>query len=250
MEKDTERYIRQTISHPDFRQEKLAGAVVFIVGLGGLGGTAAMYLAAAGVGHMILCDHDTISVSNLNRQLLYAETEIGRKKVEVAAAKLSRINPYTAYTRLDEKFSRETLMPPPKPHLILDCLDNFQGRVDLAGFAFENNIPLIHGAIHGFTGQMIVFRPGASACPICIAPEDMGENHTVIPAVGACAGFIGSMQALEAIKYITGLGTLCTNRFMMFDGFTGRVEEISVTQDPGCRVCAGQPGRGEYGSHC
>lgn len=235
----TGRYIRQIISDPDFQQEKLASSTVLIVGLGGLGSAASMYLAASGVGNLILCDYDTISISNLNRQLLYSETEIGHKKVEIATCKLSKINSGTAYTQLDEKFSQETVISSPKPQLILDCLDNFQSRVDLAVFAFSNNIPLVHGAIHGFMGQMTFFWPGVSACPVCIAPDDMDQNNTVLPSVGACAGVIGSMQALEAIKYFTGLGQLFTNRFIMFNGLSGCFEELTVKADLHCRVCAG-----------
>jgi adenylyltransferase/sulfurtransferase len=196
-----------------------------------------MYLAASGVGNLILCDHDTISISNLNRQLLYPETEIGQRKVEIATCRLSKINPGTACTQLDEKFSWETVISSPKPQLILDCLDNFQSRVDLAGFAFRNDIPLVHGAIHGFMGQMTFFWPGVSACPVCIVPEDMNQNNTVVPAVGACAGLIGSMQALEAIKYFTGLGELYTNRFMLLNGLSGCFEEIIVEVDLHCSVC-------------
>lgn len=121
MEKD--RYIRQTISHPDFDQERLEQAVVLIAGLGGLGCAAAIYLSAAGLGKIILCDYDTISISNLYRQLLYSETETGQKKVQIAAAKLSRINPGNEYIQLDEKFSRQTTISSPAPDLILDCLD-------------------------------------------------------------------------------------------------------------------------------
>jgi len=236
----TDRYIRQTISHPDFQQEKLAQAVVLIVGLGRLGCAAAMYLSAAGVGNIILCDYDTISMSNLNRQLLYSETEIGQKKVEIAAAKLSRINPGNTYIQLDEKFSRLTDNLSPAPDLILDCLDNFQNRADLAGFASENNIPLVHGAIHGFLGQMTFFMPGLSACPVCIAPDEMDQDNAVFPAVGACAGFIGSMQALEAIKYFTRTGKLFTNRFMQFNGLSGCFQELQVKADRQCPACASQ----------
>jgi len=263
----TDRYIRQIISDPGFQQEKLTQAVVLVVGLGGLGSAASMYLAASGVGNLILCDYDTISISNLNRQLLYSETQIGQRKVEIATGTLNKINSGTTYTQLDEKFSRETVISSPKPQLILDCLDNFQSRVDLAGFAFKNNIPLVHAAIHGFMGQMTFFWPGISACPACIAPDNMNQDNmnqdnmnqdnmhqgnmhqgnmhqgnmhqdnTPTPAVGACAGVIGSMQALEVIKYFTGLGKLYTNRFMLFNGLSGCFEEIVVEMDPHCRVC-------------
>ena len=237
---ETDRYIRQIKSHPEFHQGKLSQAVVLIVGLGGLGSAAAMYLSAAGVGNMILCDYDTISISNLNRQILYSETEVGQKKVKIAVAKLSRINPDNLYIQLDEKFSRKTSMPSLAATLILDCLDNFQGRVDLAEFAFQNNIPLVHGAIHGFQGQMTFYMPGLSACPVCIAPDEMIEDNTVSPAVGPCAGFIGSMQALETIKYFTGIGDLFINRFMLFNGLTGCFQELKVKADPHCPACSNE----------
>ena len=246
---NSDRYLRQIISDPEFDQEKLATAAVLIVGLGGLGSAASMYLAAAGAGTLILCDDDTISSSNLNRQLLYSETQLGQKKVRIAGGRLSQTNPGTTYIQLNEHFNRETIISSVKVQLILDCLDNFQSRVELARFAFNNDIPLVHGAIHGFMGQMTFFSPGVSACPVCIAPnsmnqdsmnrKNMNQEDAVTPAVGASAGIIGSMQALEAIKYFTGLGQLSTNRFVQFNGLSGCFEEIAVEADPCCHVCAG-----------
>jgi molybdopterin/thiamine biosynthesis adenylyltransferase len=206
--------------------------------MGGLGCNTSMTLTAAGVGTLILCDHDTISISNLNRQLLYRETDIGKKKVTVAIDRLQKINGDPDFIAVDGQFSERLLPSSVKPQLILDCLDNLSGRIELIAYAVKKNIPLVHAAVDGFMGQLSVFIPQESACPVCGLTGDMERDDIPIPSLGACVAIMAGVQATEAIKFITNSGELCINKFMFFDGLSSRIEIMDLERDHNCIACS------------
>lgn len=233
-----ERYLRQREANPDFDQEKLGKARVLIVGVGGLGCISAQYLAAAGVGRLTLCDFDTVSLSNLNRQILYTDQDVGLSKIRIAIEKLRKVNPTIKITGIDNKFGTKMPTALLQQDLILDCLDNFQDRLNLMQFAVNNKIPMVHAAIHGFSGQFLFFEPDKSACIACALSDVTSPSGGSSPAIGPCAGVMGSMQALESIKYLLGLGSLYTNRLLFFDGLRGEFEEMTLRRDPDCFICS------------
>ena len=232
------RYSRQLHCTANFKQAALSDAAVLIAGVGGLGCSTSMTLTAAGVGRLILCDHDTISLSNLNRQLLYRETDIGKKKVTVAVDRLREFNADPDFLAVDGRFSERLLPTSVKPQLILDCLDNIPGRVELIAYAVKNNIPLVHAAVDGFIGQLSVFIPQTSACPVCSLTGDMERDDTPIPSLGACVTILAGLQATEAIKFFTNSGELCINMIKFFDGLSGRIDTMDLEKDPNCIACS------------
>lgn len=247
-EQERERYRRQILLFGDDGQERLKKAHIFIAGAGGLGSPAALYLAAAGIGTITLADMDTVDRTNLNRQILHAERDIGKKKTVSAEEKLKAINPgitiRTADFRIDEG-NAERLVGDADG--IVDAMDNYPARYLLNGVAVRRGIPLFHGAIRGFHGQATTVIPGKSPCLKCIFPK--APPQEVFPAVGATAGVIGSVQATEAIKYLLGSGDLLTGRILVWDGLAGRADEISAERIPCCPVCGDgsvcRPARGE-----
>lgn len=239
---DESRYSRQLHCVPGFRQSALSRATILIVGMGGLGCNASLALAAAGIGTLAFCDHDTVSLSNLNRQILYREADIGRKKVRLAEERLRELNPDPDYIALDGRFHENILPASLQPLLILDCLDNLASRIELIGYASKNNISLVHGAVDGFMGQLSLYMPGKSGCPLCgmaggMAPD---ERETSTPSLAACVSIIAGLQAAEAIKYLTGSGELCVGRLKFFDGLSGMIDTVYLERDATCIACSRQ----------
>ncbi len=232
------RYSRQLHCAANFEQAALSCAVVLIAGMGGLGTSASMMLTAAGLGTLIVCDHDTISLSNLNRQFLYREVDIGKKKVAVAVERLQEFNADPSYIAVDGQFNERLLPTTVKPQLILDCLDNLPGRIELIGYAVKNHIPLVHAAVDGFMGQMSIFMPQISACPVCSLTGDMEGDETPIPSLGACISILAGLQATEVIKFFTNSGELCINTIKFFDGLSGRIDTMDLKKDPNCIACS------------
>ena len=233
------RYSRQLYCTAGFRQAALSSVAVLIAGMGGLGSSASTALTAAGLGTLIICDHDTIALSNLNRQYLYRETDIGKKKVIVAAKRLKAINGEPQIIALDGQLNEQLPAASIKPDLILDCLDNLQARIELIAYASKNCIPLVHAAVDGFMGQLSVFYPGKSACPVCSLSSIIDQNETPIPSLGACVTVMAGLQATEAVKFFTNSGELCINKFLSFDGLSGSFETMSFEKDPNCIACSG-----------
>ncbi len=237
MEKITnEKYIRQIMLFGEDGQEKLRRAKVFVAGAGGLGSPVSTYLAVAGVGKIILADFDSVDLSNLNRQFLHHEKDIGREKIKSAEEKLLSMNPEIKVETIREKITDEnagSIVPP--CDLIIDALDNFDTRHVLNRLAVERNIPLIHGAVSGYRGQATTIIPGKTPCLCCIFPSSFKKE--VFPVLGTTPGVIGSIQANEAIKYLTGQGKLLENRLLLWDGLSCSFSELNVNKTENCPVC-------------
>ena len=237
MEKITnEKYIRQIMLFGEEGQEKLKNAKVFVAGAGGLGSPVSTYLAVAGVGKIIIADFDSVDLSNLNRQFLHHEKDIGREKVKSAEEKLLSMNPEIKVETIREKITDEnagSIVPP--CDLIIDALDNFDTRHVLNRLAVERNIPLIHGAVSGYRGQATTIIPGKTPCLCCIFPSSFKKE--VFPVLGTTPGVIGSIQANEAIKYLTGQGKLLENRLLLWDGLSCSFSELDVNKAENCPVC-------------
>ncbi len=219
-------------------QERLKRAKVLIVGAGGLGCPAALNLALAGVGQIRICDSDIVEMSNLNRQFLHTEQSVGTNKVNSAQEALSSINPeVTVKPILDKITDNNVDSIVGDAEVILDCLDNFSGRRALNLCAIRKGIPMVHGAIWGLEGRVTFLHPPATPCLTCIFPKAPFQDQ--FPVLGAVSCTIGSLQALEAIKYLTNVGTLLSGRMLILDGSTMKCQELEVLKDPQCPACGG-----------
>lgn len=237
------RYNRQIILRGfDFDgQEALKAARVLVVGLGGLGCAAAQYLAAAGVGAMTLLDFDTVSLSNLQRQTLHSEATLGQPKVDSARAALSAINPHVKFTCINALLDDDRLAAEIAAHdLVLDCTDNVQIRNQLNAGCFQHKTPLVSGAAIRMEGQISVFRyADGEPCYRCLS-RLFGENALTCVEAGVMAplvGVIGSLQAMEAIKLLSGYGTPAAGKIVMYDAMTCQFREMKLMRNPNCDIC-------------
>ena len=242
---ELDRYARQIIL-PAFGgagQAKLKAAHIAIIGAGGIGCPAITYLAAAGVGKLTIIDHDVIELSNLHRQPLFTDAEIGARKAEIAAEAARRINPHVAVTvvadRLDDS-NAETLLA--GASLILDGCDNFDTRLAVNRAAIALHVPLLSAAIGAFEGQVALYEGwrAGQACYACLVgsdPDREGINCAETGVVGALAGMIGTMAALEAVRALTGWGAPLTGRLAIVDMLERRWREVGVPEDPECPIC-------------
>ncbi len=218
-------------------QEKLKAAKAFVAGAGGLGSPVAIYLAAAGIGTLRVADRDTVELTNLNRQILHWQPDIGTKKADSARAKLRQLNPDVTIETI-----AETITEASAPELvgdadvIVDAMDNLPTRYILNKTAIAKGVPFFHGAVQGFEGRTITVLPGRSACLYClyhgatIPPEKF-------PVIGVTPAIIGCIQATEVIKYITGLGELLADRLLVYDALGMKFTELHVKRDPACPHC-------------
>jgi molybdopterin-synthase adenylyltransferase len=220
-------------------QEKLLAATVFVAGLGGLGSPVSLYLAAAGVGQLRLADHDTVDVTNLQRQILHTRHSIGRAKTASAAAALNALNDDTGVTLIEDRLDATTLPDAlAGADLVIDATDNFTIRYALNDQCFAAGIPLVSGAAIGFEGQVAVFDPRVADAPCyrCLYPKgsDMplncAENGVAAPLVGV----IGSVQAMEAMKLLTGAGTALTGHVLYYDALAGDWHRLRLRRSPNC----------------
>ena len=233
-----ERYDRQIPLLGADGQERVRDASVFIAGAGGLGSPSAIYLAAAGIGRITIADFDTVDPSNLNRQILHWSDDVSRMKIDSAREKLEKINPDVEIDVISEKIDENNVSKlVGGSDLIVDAMDNFRARYLLNKAAIVRNIPLFHGAVHGFVGQATTVIPGETACLRCIFPNNPPEG--VFPIIGATCGVVASIQVTEVLKYITCTGTLATNRLLFWNGADTTMSEIPVERDPGCADCKG-----------
>ncbi|RTL57875.1 MAG: molybdopterin-synthase adenylyltransferase MoeB [Rhodocyclaceae bacterium] len=225
-------------------QEKLLAARVLVVGAGGLGSPAALYLASAGVGSLVIADGDTVDASNLQRQILHRDSTVGLPKVASAARALADINPACQVDTLPARLAGEALAAQvAQADVVLDCCDNFATRhaVNRACVAFRK--PLVSGAAIKFDGQISVFdaRFEDAPCYHCLFPEakDVEELRCAVTGVFApLTGIIGAMQAAEALKLLIGCGKTLAGRLLLLDGLRMEWREIKIPRDPACPVCA------------
>ena len=224
-------------------QSALLAAKVAIVGAGGLGGPAGLYLAAAGVGHITIIDDDVVEASNLQRQVQFVTTDIGMEKATVMADTLDDLNPDVQSKghvgRLTKRNAKELLSG---FDMILDGVDDFETRFAINDAALALRIPLVSGALGRFDGQVSAFRSDKkSPCYRCFVPQIPPDAVTCsqVGVVGALAGVIGSMMALEVIKLITGAGNPLIGKVWLFDGLKAEARTVSLPQDPNCPACSG-----------
>jgi adenylyltransferase/sulfurtransferase len=237
-ESERERYDRQIIIRGlgEAGQEKLKRAKIVIVGAGGLGSPISIYLAAAGVGTMRIIDHGSVELSNLNRQILHWDEDIGRKKAISAAEKLRRLNPEVKVEAIEAEITEGNATQLVAGFdLIVDALDNLPTRYLLNKVAVEQRMPFFHGAVYGFEGRVLTIIPGKSACLRCIYKRTIPAEK--FPVIGVTPALIGCIQAAEVIKYIVGLGELLTNRLLIYDGLNLKFTELEVARDPDCDHC-------------
>jgi adenylyltransferase/sulfurtransferase len=226
-------------------QKKLAAASVVLIGAGGLGSPTAMYLAAAGVGRLGIIDFDVVDESNLQRQLLHGTDDVGRPKVESAADTLRRINPLIEVVPHRVRLSSENALEIFKPYdIIVDGADNFPTRYLANDASVLLGKPLVHGSIFRFEGQATVFMPGRG-CYRCLfpAPPPPGAvpNCAEAGVLGVLPGIVGSIQAMEAIKLILGIGEPLVNRLILFDALAMEFREVKLRRDPQCPICGESP---------
>ncbi|MDX2194724.1 MAG: molybdopterin-synthase adenylyltransferase MoeB [Gemmatimonadales bacterium] len=227
-------------------QTRLAAARVLLVGAGGLGSPAALYLAAAGVGTLTIADGDAVDDTNLQRQVLHGTAAVGRPKVASAAERLRDLNPHVRVVPLAERLTAATARALVAAHdVVLDGSDNFPTRYLLNDACVLERRPLVYGSILRFEGQLALFATPGGPCYRCLfadpPPPELVPSCADAGVVGALPGVIGAMQALEAIKLLCGIGTSLAGRLLLFDGLAARWREIAVRRDPGCPACGDTP---------
>jgi len=241
-DEEVDRYARQLvlseIGGPG--QQALKRARVLIVGMGGVGAPAALYLAAAGVGTLGLIDHDAVALSNLQRQIIFATADAERPKVEAGAEHLAALNPHVAIEAFAERLTPENARNiVERFDVVLDGTDDFDTRFAVNAACVATGTPLVSGALGRWNGQVGVFT--GKPCYQCLVPETPPDAETCarVGVVGALAGVIGAMAALEAIKLITGAGQPLAGRLMLYDGLAGTSRVAKIAADPSCPVCGG-----------
>ncbi|MCL2107535.1 MAG: HesA/MoeB/ThiF family protein [Oscillospiraceae bacterium] len=236
---ERERYARQLML-PELNtpgQERLQAARVLLIGAGGLASPAALYLAAAGVGVVGLADGDSVERSNLQRQILHATPDLGRFKVESARETLEKLNPHVAVPIHRLYATPETIAPLIAGYdFVLDCTDNYDSKFLINDACVRAEKAFCHAGISGFRGQLMTWLPGGAPCFRCV----FGQPPPDAPrpgVMGAAVGVIGSLQAMEAIKYIAGIGTLCVGGLLTYDALSGEFRRISLPRDASCAAC-------------
>lgn len=225
-------------------QERVSASKVLVIGAGGLGSPVALYLAAAGVGHIALVDDDEVDLTNLQRQVAHTQARVGLAKVESAAQAMRDINPdisiATHALRADEALLSRLVA---ESDVVVDCCDNFATRQAVNRACVMHARPLVAGAAIRFDGQLSVYdtRDPSSPCYACLFPPDAAFEETlcaVLGVFGPVVGTIGTLQALEALKLLAGIGPSLAGRLLMFDGRSASFDTLRVARDPHCGVCA------------
>ncbi len=242
------RYARQIVL-PELGEEgqqRLARASVLLVGLGGLGSPAALYLAAAGVGRLGLVEFDQVDVSNLQRQILYDSADEGRLKLDAATDRLKALNPDLELVLTAERFAADNALDLVRGHdVVLDGTDNFPARYAVNDACVIAGVPNVHGAVQGFEGQVTVLAHRDGPCYRCLFPEPPPPG--TVPAcadagvLGVLPGTIGLLQATETLKLLAGIGEPLVGRLLRFDALASRFVEILIAADPDCPVCGARP---------
>ena len=228
-------------------QKKLMNGSVLIIGAGGLGAPAAMYLAAAGVGKIGIADADVVDLSNLQRQIIHTTADVGRPKVESAAETMRAINPDVEVVTYHEFISSANIMDIIKDYdFVLDGTDNFPAKFLINDACVMADKPFSHAGILRFKGQLMTVIPHQSPCYRCVfktmPPKDAIPTYKQAGVIGAMAGVIGSLQALEAVKFLTGAGELLTGKLLTFDALTMKFHTVKLPpRGDGCAVCSDHP---------
>ncbi|MEK6426353.1 MAG: molybdopterin-synthase adenylyltransferase MoeB [Burkholderia gladioli] len=227
-------------------QQRFLEAHALVIGAGGLGSPAAMYLAASGVGTITLVDADTVDLTNLQRQILHVTESIGQPKVASGRAALARLNPEVTVHAVAERADAAWLdAAVPRASVVLDCSDNFATRHAINRACAAHGVPLVSGAALRFDGQISTFdfRDPASPCYACVFPEDQPFEETACSTMGVFAptvGIIGAMQAAEALRVIGGIGAPLVGRLMMLDSLRMEWNTMRIARQPDCPVCGGR----------
>jgi len=218
-------------------QKKLKSARVLVAGLGGLGCPASIYLAAAGIGELIIVDKERVELSNLNRQILHWEKDIDKFKVDSALEKLREINSDIEIKgevlEIDEENIYDLIK---KSDIVIDGMDNFKTRFIINKACWELKIPFIHAAIHGLIGNLLTIIPNEGPCLQCLIPQEPPEVKP-FPVLGATPAIMATLQVMEAIKIITGIGKPAVGKLIIFDGWSMEFSELKIKSAPDCRVC-------------
>jgi len=224
-------------------QQRLADARVLIIGLGGLGSSSSIYLAAAGVGHLVLVDFDEVDISNLQRQIVHATNDIGRLKVDSAKEHLLELNPEIKITTIDHKIEESALEEQVRSStVVLDCSDNFQTRFAINDACVKHKTPLVSGAAIRFEAQVSVFNSQheSSPCYRCLygSEAEVEETCTANGVISPLLGIVGSIQACEAMKIIMDIGETLMGRLLLLDVMTMEWHTAKLNKDPACPVCS------------
>jgi len=241
---ERERYARHLVLPQigEAGQEKLLRSRVLVLGLGGLGSPVATYLAASGVGHLVIVDYDTVDLSNLQRQLIHTTASVGRDKVSSAADTIKAINPEIQVTTINQNLDDDALTEQiTLADAVVDCTDNFTTRFTLNRICVEQNTPLVSGAVIRMEGQVTVFRPdhADSPCYRCLYQEmdEVGEACSQVGILAPVAGIIGTIEATETIKALLNLGETLEGRLLLLDAATMEWRTLKLRKDPACPVC-------------
>jgi molybdopterin/thiamine biosynthesis adenylyltransferase len=224
-------------------QQRLLDATVLVIGAGGLGSPAALYLAASGIGHLVLVDDDEVDLTNLQRQIMHTSERIGQPKVMSGQTALTQLNPDIQISAVRERLAGARLAKLVRQAtLVLDCSDNFATRHAVNRACVAAGVPLVAGAVIRFDGQISVFDPRdpKSPCYACLFPPDANFEDAACSSMGVFAplvGVIGAMQAAEALKLVMAIGESLAGRLLLLDGKQMEWTSIQVARDPGCPVC-------------
>jgi molybdopterin/thiamine biosynthesis adenylyltransferase len=227
-------------------QRRLLHSRALIIGLGGLGSPAAMYLAASGVGHLTLADFDHVELSNLQRQIIHGTSDLGRHKVESARERLRELNPEITVTALPRALDDEDLgQEVARADVVLDASDNFETRFELNRACVIAQTPLVSGAAIQMEAQLAVFEPARadSPCYRCLYANEPGaeQSCSTFGVLAPLLGVIGSLQAVEALKLLLGVGSRLTGRVLLFDALQTEWRTLRLHKDPQCPVCGQRP---------
>jgi len=227
-------------------QEKLLSSRVLIVGLGGLGSPAALYLAAAGVGTLGLLDSDKVQLTNLQRQVIHNTEKIGTEKTISARAGIQALNPDVTVETYNQRATAANISEILRRyHFVIDGTDNFPGKFLINDACFFEKVPFCHAGVIGFEGQLMTVLPGQSACYRCVftAPPPAGAvpSPAEVGVLGAVPAVIGSLQATEAIKYLLGTGDLLTNTLLSYDALKMEFRKVHLKRNPKCPICGNRP---------
>jgi len=219
-------------------QRKLKNSAAAVVGVGGLGSISSTLLAAAGVGKLILVDGDKLSLSDLNRQILYSSRDVGQFKVKIAKERLMALNPEVEISAINKEITVDTASTIiGKVDIVVDGLDNWKTRFTVNDYCVKSRILFVHAGVSQFYGQITTIMPGKGPCLRCIFPKEPTETK-VNPIFGGTPSTLASLQAMEAVKCLTGIGEPLVGRMLFIDGEKMAIETVEITKNPNCSTCS------------